>query len=241
MQKVKVLTVLICSKNGAPYIARCLDSLSKQTLDKSLWSILFVNHRSTDNSLEILNRIIAHDEGSEFPLPKIEILNLPEPIGGLAYAKNMGLRKITTPYVAFQDIDDKSMPQRLEIQLKIMQDGVRSMNSDESFAPYMTDICATQAWDLYQDGRLMTNCFEIGQYQFDRDIKERLPKENVLCHGSIMARKYVFEAAGGYNERDYALGQEDWLLWQRLASAGYKFYNVPERLYCYSMGTSVER
>lgn len=233
----KLLTVLICNKNHAQYIARCLSSLSLQTLDKSLWSILWINNACTDNSEKILNRLIQDDDISDNKLPEIKVIIVPEK-RGLAYVKNIGLRQIDTEYVAYQDVDDWSLPQRLEIQLSAMQNGV---GGDMICPPYVSDICATQAWDIYPDNRLMTNCFSIGQYRYDHDIKLRLSAENILCHGSVMARKYALEAVGYYSEQAHVLGREDWHLWQRLASAGYKFYTVPERLYCYSLNTSVPR
>lgn len=237
---VKPLTVLICCHNGEPYIARCLDSLGKQTLDKSLWKILVLLDGCTDKSEQVLNDLIADDDYSEFPLPEIKVIKKDKK-EGLAKAKNFALKQIDTEFIAYQDIDDYSMPQRFEIQLDIMQHGINYAIEGDKVKAYLPDICATQAWDLYPNGQMKTNCFYIGQYKNDHDIKLRLPIENVICHGSVMIRRYALEGVGYYNEQPYALGQEDWLLWKRLASGNYTFYNVPERLYCYSMNTSVPR
>lgn len=223
----KILTVLICNHNHGQYIARCLQGLALQTLDKNLWSILWIHNACTDGSEEILNRLIADDEISEFKLPKIKVMTVPEK-RGLAYVKNRGLKEIETGFIAYQDVDDTSMSDRLQMQL-------------DSFQATRCDIIGTQAFDLYPNGQMRINCFAIGQYQYDNEIKARLPVENVMCHGSIMARKEVLDNLGGYRESEDCKSREDHDLWLRAANGGYKFYNVPERLYCYSMNTSVER
>jgi trans-2-enoyl-CoA reductase len=54
-------------------------------------------------------------------------------------------------------------------------------------------------------------------------------------------RANAIKDLGGYREVPEVLGKEDWDLWQRALMKGYIFAKVPERLYVYSMGTSVER
>lgn len=108
------------------------------------------------------------------------------------------------------------------------------------------DVCFTQSWDSY-NGLWKPNCFLVGAYQGHESIKSRIFQENVLCHGSAMFSKELYDEVVGregyfYSEDRRYLGREDWELWQRLIMM-YKarFYNIPERLYVYSMGTSVER
>ena len=56
-----------------------------------------------------------------------------------------------------------------------------------------------------------------------------------------MINKNALLSLGGYSEGSHVLGCEDWDLWSRAIHEGYVFGKVPERLYIYSLGTSVER
>ena len=146
---------------------------------------------------------------------------------GLAKAKNEGLQHCAGTWIGYLDADDQWLPCKLEVQRNWM------LQHPEY------DFVFTEAWDLHQDGVMRPNCFEVGQYKTHEQIVARLPNENCLCHASAIIRKSCLD--GGYDTRKELLGQEDWFEWIKAVKAGYKFYKVPERLYCYSMGTSVER
>jgi glycosyltransferase EpsE len=104
------------------------------------------------------------------------------------------------------------------------------------------DFIGTLAIDVFDSGRVQPSCFNPGQYQEHDQIKGRLADENVMCHGSMMIRASALQTLGGYSTASAVLGKEDWDLWRRAIFArGFKFYNIPERLYRYSMETSIER
>ena len=88
---------------------------------------------------------------------------------------------------------------------------------------------------------MVPNFFGVTQYTTHEEILERLPQENILCHGSMMIRKIALDTLGGYSTDKILLGREDWDLWVRAANAGFCFGKVPERLYIYTLGTSVPR
>ena len=71
-----------------------------------------------------------------------------------------------------------------------------------------------------------------------RIIAKVLPKRNVLTHGSVMIRRDVLQALGGYRD---VRGEEDYDLWKRAVAAGYQFGVVPQPLYVWSYGTAVAR
>jgi glycosyltransferase involved in cell wall biosynthesis len=147
---------------------------------------------------------------------------------GLAVAKNFGLKFCTSDIITYCDADDCWLNSKLELQKKFIEDsGV--------------DFCFTQSWDVRADGALVPNCFPVGYATTHEQIESKIFSENCLCHGSAAIKRSVLEALGGYNADRRLLGREDWDLWQRAFQSGYKFFNIPERLYCYSLGTSVER
>lgn len=147
---------------------------------------------------------------------------------GLAVAKNFGLARCTGQWIAYLDADDEWMDCKLELQrdFLIENPGI--------------DFCFTEAWDKTNDV-LYPNCFKVGQYQTHAQIASEIGRENIVCHGSALIRKLAIDSLGGYHTDRSVLGKEDWDLWRRAISNGFTFYKIPERLYIYSMGTSVTR
>jgi glycosyltransferase involved in cell wall biosynthesis len=149
---------------------------------------------------------------------------------GLAAAKNYGLKYCTGEWITYLDADDEWEPTKLEKQCAFI----------ETHPDY--DFVGTLAIDVYDDGHIEPSCFQPGQFQTHEQIKARIAEENVMCHGSMMIRSSALQALGYYSTSPGVLGKEDWDLWRRaLLANNMKFYNLPERLYRYSMETSIER
>jgi len=147
---------------------------------------------------------------------------------GLAVAKNFGLQRCSGDWIAYLDADDQWMDCKLDVHRQWLIDHPE------------IDFCGTGAWDLI-DGAIVPNCFSVTQYITHDEIVARLPQENVLCHGSMMIRRISLQSVGNYSTERSCLGREDWELWKRAVAAGFRFGKMPERIYVYSLGTSVPR
>lgn len=224
MNRGDTISVLICVHSR--------DELHDRLFERALWSLerqtygefqvvvmLDECHIGTSTMLEKVRRSLSLDI-QHYARPKKE---------GLAAAKNAGLKRCTGKWVMYLDADDEYMDCKVETQVRFM------------IANPSVDFCFTQAFDRDENGKLRPNCFEIGQYKTHRQISSRLHEENVLCHGSACIRKSAIDNLNGYDTRSRYLGMEDWHLWLRALHGGYRFHNIPERLYIYSLGTSVER
>lgn len=89
------VSVIIPVFNTEKYISKCLSSLVNQTLDDI--EIICVNDGSTDNSLEIIEKIANNDA-------RIKIINQEHKKQGAA--RNAGLRIAEGEYIGFVDSDD---------------------------------------------------------------------------------------------------------------------------------------
>lgn len=89
------VSVIIPVFNTEKYISKCLSSLVNQTLDDI--EIICVNDGSTDNSLEIIEKIANNDA-------RIKIINQEHKKQGAA--RNSGLRIAEGEYIGFVDSDD---------------------------------------------------------------------------------------------------------------------------------------
>lgn len=93
---MKKVSLIVAAYNVEKYIARCLDSLTCQTLLDI--EVIVVNDASTDRTLEIINQYSGRDS-------RIHIIDK-KTNEGLSLARNTGLRQAEGEYVAFVDGDD---------------------------------------------------------------------------------------------------------------------------------------
>lgn len=221
MKESDTISVLVCvhsrDHEHDVLLQRALESLARQSYPNFETIVVM------DECWEYTHGVAANYE----EILNLKIFSRPHK-QGLASAKNFGLEKCSGDWIAYLDADDQWMDCKLEFQRKWMLD-----HPD-------IDFCGTNTWDLIDD-LMVPNCFSVTQYVTHDEISRRLPQENVLCHGSMMIRHIALKSIGGYNEGRSMLGKEDWELWQRAMNAGFRFGKVPERLYIYSLGTSVPR
>jgi len=143
---------------------------------------------------------------------------------GLANAKNYGISHVDTEWIGFLDGDDMYMPTKIEKQINYINNN-------------NVDFLGTKAW--YINNLDEETYLDLGSASFretHEDIKNHIFNGNVLTHGSMMIKKTCLTELGGYHD---VRGLEDWDLWKRGITNNFKFYQIPEQLYIYRMGTSV--
>ena len=221
------LSILICvhSPNSTydALLRRALTSLTQQTFQD--FQTVIVLDECWDGTTQVV---------SEFQdVLSIDCLERSQK-QGLAKAKNAGLELCKGDWVGFLDADDIYYTNdKLERQLQFIAEHPEY------------DLVGCQAVDIYYTGTeretIQDNCFWLGQYETNEQIRARLEAENVICHGSVLIKRSLLEKFSGYPESNQWKGKEDWTLWKAFADAGVKFYNLPFRGYGYSMGTGVSR
>ncbi|HEM2748848.1 glycosyltransferase [Streptococcus suis] len=131
---------------------------------------------------------------------------------GLGNALNHGLGKCKNELVARMDSDDISLPNRIEMQLKLFQKqpelSVISGNVNEFID---TPEIITGTRKLPKDN-----------YQIIKFSKLRNP----FNHPAVMFKKTAVETVGGYSERFPLF--EDYYLWNRMLMKGYIGTNIQE-------------
>lgn len=93
------VSVIIANYNNAPYLERMMESLVHQTLGIENIQVLFVDDRSTDNSLELIKPYCQS-------YPNIEIYLLDKNTGGAHGPRNVGLLHARGDYLVILDADD---------------------------------------------------------------------------------------------------------------------------------------
>lgn len=172
------------------------------------WEFIICNDGSTDGkTLELLKSYEVLDE-------RIKVLSYDQN-HGLAYALNECLREAGGKYIARQDDDDESKLVRLQ----------RLVEFADSHPEYA--IVGSIA-DVTDDAGVW------GEYPLEEmPMKKSFYWNSPFAHPTVLMRREVLEAVGGYRISKETNRHEDYDLFMRMYAAGYKGYNIQEKLYEY--------
>ena len=202
MKKYKV-SVIMGIYNCAPYLQESLDSLYAQTFQD--FEIILCEDGSKDNTYEIAKR--NADEH-----PNIKLLRNEKNIGLNATLNNC-LAVAEGEYIARMDGDDISLPTRFEKEVDFL-------SSHPEFAIVSCPMV------YFDDKGVFGQGHAEGEPKFD-DIIYGPP----FCHAPCMVRREAYEKVDGYTVDKRLLRYEDYNLWTKMYSFGYRGYNLSECLY----------
>jgi glycosyltransferase involved in cell wall biosynthesis len=199
------ISIILPTFGRSAELSRALESITKQTYTN--YEVLIVDDNGIDTKKQRSNLFLYNEYKNR--IPELHYIPLARNSGG-SVARNMGLSKATGKYVTFLDDDDEFYPNKLERQLRFIQ---QQFPNDDGFV----------------------NC-QMNVYKGDkfvRKIKTRYDKDNLLF--SALAEKILgtpslfipyslINKTGGFTDR--IKGQE-WDLIVRLVSHGAKFAHQP--------------
>lgn len=201
------IDVLLPAFNAAAYLRASLESLRAQTF--SDFRVLVLDDGSTDESIAIAREIAAQDT-------RFEIVVLSH--RGLVETLNHGLSLVSAPFIARQDADDISYPDRLGLQLRHMRDNPELVAISGRFLE-MDAGGAVEPPDDWMPDPTAIDPFAVPA------------KEPILPHPFLMASTDAMRKIGGYRHVRHA---EDVDLYWRLSLCG-RLANLPDRLGLYRM------
>jgi glucosyl-dolichyl phosphate glucuronosyltransferase len=108
------ISVVICTYNRALLLKSALESLRKQTLDKSIFEIIIIDNNSSDNTKAIVKKFLNNNKS-------IKLSYFFEKKQGLAVARNTGVRISKGKYIAFLDDDSRADQSYLKIAAQILK------------------------------------------------------------------------------------------------------------------------
>lgn len=200
------VSVIMSVYNGSHYLREAIDSILNQSF--SDFEFIIINDCSTDDTEDILTGYARRDN-------RVVLLKNEENLG-LTKSLNKGLVIARGDYIARQDADDISLPERLNKQIEIL----------ENYREVILVSCNLELVDA--DGksiqRIYRDCLpEILQWHL-------LFYNHIGGHSQVVFRRRPVVELGGYSEH-YRYAQ-DYELWLRLAGAG-KFLILPDILLHY--------
>jgi GT2 family glycosyltransferase len=144
-------------------------------------------------------------------LPRVRVLRKPN--GGPAAARNFGIAAASGTWIALLDADDRWLPQKLERQLALAGPDVA-----------------------------LVHTLETGETRLE--VPERLTFEdlwqsNWIANSSVLVRREIVLALGGFDEDPKLKSVEDYHFWLRLAATGARIVLCREPLTIYRRGVGL--
>jgi len=176
--------------NGAKYLREAIDSILGQTLTDL--EFIIVDDGSTDNSVSIVRT---------YADPRIRLLCLPH--AGIVAALKLGFSTASADWVARQDADDVSEPNRLNLQIAAVRKSPRAV------------VCHTLT-RLIGDVSDMPAPAHVPRSM--ELLKLQLCYRSPITHSSALIHRPAFARIGGYRAEERHA--EDFGLWGRLIKEG---------------------
>ncbi|MET4897406.1 glycosyltransferase [Sphingomonadaceae bacterium jetA1] len=205
------ITVALSVYNNGPYLAAALESVLAQSFGD--FELLIVNDGSTDDSRAIIDAYAARD-------PRIRAIH--QPNRGLIASLNLMIDQARGEYIARMDGDDIALPDRFARQVAFLDS-----HPDHG-------VLGTRVIPITDKGEERTE-HPIDHPVSTEAVHAALETGPLLCHPSIMMRRSLLIAVGGY--RAAYRHCEDYDLWLRLAERT-RMANLPDRLLRYRYSPS---
>lgn len=186
------LSVLMPAYNAEETIARAARSTLSALPEDAQLCVL--DDASQDNTLEVLQRIARTDK-------RLVVLSATRN-SGVAATLNRLLQSTQSQYIARMDADDAVLPWRFRTALGLLE-------------RRRTDAVFTTVVHMGPGRRVLPSApLPISS----QAMSTALLLQNPVAHSTMVARRDVVEAAGGYR----TVPSEDYDLWLRLAGLGYR-------------------
>ena len=108
----KLISIIVNCFNGEEYLEICLESILNQTYEN--WEVIFYDNCSIDNSKSIFNKFSSKD--NRFKYYKSDY-NIP-----LYHARGEAIKHCKGEYIAFLDVDDIWVNDKLSKQILLFED-----------------------------------------------------------------------------------------------------------------------
>ncbi|BAY74928.1 glycosyl transferase family protein [Nostoc linckia NIES-25] len=196
-KKLPKVSVVIPAYNSEKTIIHTINSVLNQTFAD--FELIVINDGSQDSTLDIV---------TEIQDPRIKVFSYANAGGNVS--RNRGLNLAGGKFVSFLDADDLWTPNKLEFQLKALEE-----NLTAKVAYSWTDYIDANGEFVLSGKRINLN----------GDVYESLLVSNFLENGSnpLICRTALM-TLGGFDESLAAA--QDWDMWLRLASK-FEFVCVP--------------
>jgi glycosyltransferase involved in cell wall biosynthesis len=196
MPKVSVVTTVY---NGEPFFDRAIPGILAQTFDD--FEFILVDDGSSDRSLDLLREVAGRDR-------RVRVF-APGRLGAAA-AYNYGVTQAAGEYIARQDFDDRSYPDRLRHQV--------------AFLDAHPEVGIVGGYYVLVDERRGERYVRMPPTEHPAIILA-MARYVPIAHTVATFRRHAWTEAGGYPAVNNLI---DLRFYLRVARLGWGFANVPE-------------
>lgn len=202
------VSVIMPVYNTEKYVAEAIESILNQTFKD--FEFIIIDDCSTDWSYQICKEYAKKDK-------RIRLFRNDKNMG-VVKTRNLLFKKVSpeSKYIAIIDSDDVAKKDRLEKQVKFMED-----NPDYAIIGSNLEII-NENWET------------IGYRKYPEtfnEVKKIILKKSPLAQPSALIRKTYLKKVWDYNEKFERA--QDYELWVRFFSKWFKLWNIQEALLKY--------
>jgi glycosyltransferase involved in cell wall biosynthesis len=190
MSKAPLISVVMSVHNADKYVTEAIDSILSQSFPD--FEFIIIDDGSTDKTSDILQHYASLDQ-------RIKLSS--QENTGLTVALNRGVQMSQGRYIARQDADDVSLPDRFKLQFDLLEKEPEVV------------VCGGVCLNVYESG-VETRWRWEDQDTLCRSVFVKTP----FAHSSAMFRNATVKDVGGY-DASYKTAQ-DMDLWMRIVKAG---------------------
>ena len=201
------VSIIMTVFNGAGYLAESIPAIIGQSFGH--FELIVIDDASTDDSLAIIEQYAAGDS-------RLVVIRNHANMGQPA-SRNKAIGQAKGEYIAINDVDDISTPERLKMQVHYLDD-----HPD-------VYLLGGAAMVRYGDYKPVLKKTVTGA----ENNAIRLPRYNHMVHSTIM-----FRNTGEARYRSKFLMSQDYDLYLNLLSSGHCIDNLPEPLITYTVDDS---
>ncbi|WP_320047856.1 glycosyltransferase family 2 protein [uncultured Ilyobacter sp.] len=200
----KLISIITPLYNSERFIESTIKSVISQSYKN--WEMIVVDDCSTDKGADRVNKYSQKDH-------RIKLIRLPQNSGG-ALARNKAIEEAKGKYIAFLDSDDLWHPEKLEKQVKFMEEN----NYDFTYTWYEK---------MDEDGNLIN---EIVKSKDKMDYSELLKSNQIGCLTAIYNQKKL-----GKIYMPLIKKRQDYALWLQVLKKTKYGYCLKENLAQYRL------
>jgi teichuronic acid biosynthesis glycosyltransferase TuaG len=199
-----MVSIVVPVYNAASYIEKTIKMVYEQTYKD--WELILVDDASTDNSVEIIEQVMARHK-KRLRLIKKKVNE------GAAEARNTGINASGGRYIAFLDADDIWRPEKLEKQVAFME---------KTGAAFSFHAYEFGDEDANPTGKIV-------------HVPAKLTYKKALSRTVIFTTTVMFDTEGSDIESIHMpnVPSEDTATWWRILRLGFTAYGLDENLAIY--------
>lgn len=203
MQSKVLVSVIMPAYNAEAYISDAVNSVVNQTYAD--WELIIIDDGSTDNTAQKVQPWLEQDSRVRYYY---------QDNGKQGKARNLGISKSRGVYLAFLDADDIWLPEKLEIQLREIQE----KNVDLVFSDsYFFDDDDTL--DVSRKMNVPAAIF------YDKSSLKLFLVRNRIPILTVLVKKEKVQNVNGFSEVLAIQNIEDYHLWLKLLMSDCVFYS----------------